>query len=191
MTILEIVHDVSRRLTSIGLPHAIGGSLASSVWGEYRSTNDADIGVRLLAHQADALIDAFPDPYLLSRNEIAEGLASRDAYRTVQLLHMDEAFKIDLFLLTDDSYTESELERRRTVEVLPGINLPFLAAENIAIQKLRWFRAGNEVSDRQWNDIVRLLDIQLPALDIEYISHWCGHFAVDDLLDRALSQVRR
>jgi hypothetical protein len=48
---------------------------------------------------------------------------------------------------------------------------------------------GNEVSDRQWNDILGVLKIQGKTIDIEYLRHWAIHLRVTDLLDRALEDA--
>jgi hypothetical protein len=165
--------------------------VASSLWGDPRQTNDADVGIRVGSELAPSFLAAFGEPYLVSGSELAEALASRETYRTVQLLPMDEAFKIDLFVVPEDAYTESEFQRVHRVEILPGVLVPYLAPENIAIQKLRWFRAGNEVSDRQWNDIARLFDVQWARIDEDYLRRWCIHFGVEDLLTRVFAQVRR
>jgi hypothetical protein len=35
-----------------------------------------------------------------------------------------------------------------------GVVLPIHPPEDILLQKLRWFRLGGEVSDRQWRDVL-------------------------------------
>lgn len=49
---------------------------------------------------------------------------------------------------------------------------------------------GLRVSDRQWNDIVQVIDVQLPNLDRTYLVKWCEEFGVLDLLKDAVSQAR-
>lgn len=190
MTISEIAIDVLRRLESVGVRYAVGGSLSSSVWGQMRQTNDIDIAVRVEAQNVEPLLKAFQDPYYVSRTELEEALVSRDEYRMVQLLHMEEAFKIDLFLLRDGPYESSELDRARLVELAPGVMGRFAAPENIVLAKLRWFIEGNRVSDRQWHDIVQVLEVQRGALDDEYLDRWAAFLGVDELLESAREQAR-
>ena len=189
MTVLEIVADVASRLESLGIRYAIGGSLASSAWGQMRQTNDADIEVYLSPSHIEPLTEAFHDPYLLSKSELQNAVESAAPFRSVQLINMDEAFKVDLFLLDDSEYSMSELDRVVTVNISGTTPLKLLAPENIVIAKLRWFQLGNQVSDRQWNDIVSVLETQRGMLDIEYLSAWSRQFLVSDLLDQALSEV--
>jgi hypothetical protein len=138
----------------------------------------------------EKFVQAFEDPYLVSRAEVEDALQQSSTYRTVQVLHMDEAFKFDLFLVRPDAYTDSEFSRIREVEVTPGLVLPYLAPENIALQKLRWYRVGNEVSDRQWNDIVRLIEVQGDLLDRAYLRQWASELGVLDLLEEALAEAK-
>lgn len=188
MTVLEILADVATRLDRAGIDYAVGGSLASSAWGQMRQTNDADIAILLRRAQVDQLLEAFPDPYYVSETEARNALTSTVAFRTVQILHTEEAFKIDLFLLRETEYDKSEIARAIPIEILGGVTVRFYAPENIVIAKLRWFNLGNRVSDRQWNDIVQVLAVQASELDHEYLSLWADHFGVDDLLREAVLQ---
>ncbi len=45
---------------------------------------------------------------------------------------------------------------------------------------------GNEVSDRQWNDILGVLKVQGTTLDMDYLQRWAAVLRVSDLLERAL-----
>ncbi len=45
------------------------------------------------------------------------------------------------------------------------------SAEDTLLHKLEWYRIGNEVSDRQWNDILAILKIRGPLLDIVYLRY--------------------
>jgi len=189
VTALEIVTDVAKRLDSAAIPYVVGGSLSSSAWGQQRQTNDADLALLVTQNDIDRVVAAFDDPYLLSKPELIKTLAEPRPFRSVQLLHMDEAFKVDLFLLGDDEYARSELERARLVPVGVDVSVRFASPENIVIAKLRWFVLGNRVSDRQWNDIVQVLEVQRGKLDGPYLDHWANHFEVHELLEQARSQA--
>lgn len=60
--------------------------------------------------------------------------------------------------------------------------------EDSVISKLRWYRQGNEVSDRQWSDVLNVLSVKRATLDLEYLQRWCGELGLADLLERALRQ---
>jgi hypothetical protein len=189
LTIEEILSDVALRLHTAGIPYAVGGSLASSAWGQMRYTNDADIAIKIGLATAPALSKEFREPYLLNEQELADAMASEDDFRSVQLLHMDEAFKIDLFVLKDGPYENSEIDRARAIEVSLGVQIRFCAPENIVISKLRWYDLGNRISDRQWSDIVQVLEIQKGDLDESSLDEWTIHYHVKELLDAARAQT--
>lgn len=44
---------------------------------------------------------------------------------------------------------------------------------------------GNQVSDRQWLDVLGVLNIQGQSLDGEYLERWAEELSVADLLRRA------
>lgn len=188
MTVVEIVAEVAAALRSCNIPFVIGGSFASSAWGHPRQTNDVDIEVLINLESWACLKSHLGGDYLVNESEFMESINSDETYRTAQLINIEEAFKIDLFLLRDDAYTKSEMARVKVVPLAENVKLPVLAPENIVLHKLRWFASGGEVSDRQWSDIVQILETQSGRLDTIYLEHWSLHFSVHELLQRALEE---
>jgi hypothetical protein len=62
--------------------------------------------------------------------------------------------------------------------------------EDVLLGKLEWFRTGDEVSDRQWHDILGIVRVQGDALDLEYARRWAHVLGVADLLERAVEEGR-
>lgn len=185
----KTISELLRALEQIGIPYAVGGSFASSLWGNPRQTLDIDVAVLIDRVQAIRLADALSEAYLLSRAEIEEAISGQEPFRSFQMLHSEELFKADIFVLGKDDYSEVLFGRRRRVEVSPGLQAFFCSPEDIVIAKLRWFVLGNRVSDRQWNDIVQVLENQASAIDVDYLRKWCVHFEVAAELDRAIAEA--
>lgn len=62
----------------------------------------------------------------------------------------------------------------------------FASAEDIILQKLIWYRLGNQISDRQWRDVLGVLKVQAQKLDFNYLNHWAQRLNLVDLLAQAL-----
>jgi hypothetical protein len=62
-------------------------------------------------------------------------------------------------------------------------------AEDILLQKLRWYRLGQEVSDRQWRDVLAIIAVQADALDLTYLRRAASPLGLSDLLERALYEA--
>lgn len=57
------------------------------------------------------------------------------------------------------------------------------------LSKLEWYRMGEEISERQWFDVLSVLRIQQGRLDLEYMRQWAGRLGVSDLLERASAEA--
>jgi len=180
-----------KTLDELGIDYLVGGSFASSVWGQPRQTNDLDIALQLDLRAVPNFVAKLSPTFQLFEEEIEQTLADTDEYRAFQLLHQIALFKIDVFVPLLDDYVESEFARGRRVEIIPGVTAKCAAPENVLLRKLRWFVLGNRVSDRQWNDIVQVLEIQAGRLDEIYLDFWASEFGISDLLNEARTQSAR
>ena len=89
-------------------------------------------------------------------------------------------------LLQDDRPFEVSVLARRHVYPLPdGQTFTLVSAEDIILLKLEWYRLGGNASERQWLDILGVLEVQAGKLDSAYLDHWATDLGVGDLLQRA------
>jgi hypothetical protein len=118
----------------------------------------------------------------------------RDCLRTgrpFNLIHHTSSYKFDIFPLSRDPYYQVQFERRRfeeTSQLGEPPQLPVTTPEDTILTKLVWFRSGGEVSERQWNDVRGVIEVQKGRLDVEYLRQWARHLRVEDLLESALQQ---
>lgn len=185
--LVAALDPVAKALEELGVPWHIGGSVASSTFGIPRTTMDVDL-VADLRHE-----QAMPLCRLLAGRFYAEPELVRmaiDASSSVNFIHLGTAFKVDVFAVKKTSYDTAAFRRQR-LDRIEGIErpLPFATPEDIVLHKLRWFRSGGEVSERQWLDVLGVLKIQRGQLALDYMSHWAGEIGVADLLATALREA--
>ena len=182
---LEVALSVTRALEALGVPHTIGGSIASSFAGEPRSTVDIDIVAALDEARVDGLVSA------LSPEFYVDGDALRRAIRTrtsANLIHQGTMLKVDLFVAGGTPLDAQQIARRQAVNAGDGRVLHVHPPEDILLQKLRWFQQGGGVSDRQWRDVVAIVRVQGARLDRDYLRRNAPLIGVADLLTRVLEE---
>ena len=184
---LAVLRQVLAAFEDLSIPYALGGSWASSYYGEARMTRDADISVDPFPGKEQLLADQFGADYYLSVNAIRESNRQRSAFN---IIHTSTAFKVDVFVRKSDPFETSVMARRRPGDLEEGPEAPivWVSPEDIVLLKLRWYRLGNEISDRQWNDVLNVLRIQSGRLDEEYLTHWSKEINVADLLTKARAE---
>lgn len=180
---LQVVMQVIGALNACGVRYVVGGSLASSVSGEPRATLDADIMVDVTVANVRRLIAALGSGFYTDVEAFQR--AVRD-HTSTNIVHLATATKVDLFVMGATSIESRQMDRRQVITLDTGEELYVYTAEDILLQKLRWFRLGGEVSDRQWRDIAGIIAVQGERLDVEYLRASAEVIGVRDLLERAL-----
>ena len=183
-----VMAQVARALEEIGIPYLVGGSLASSRYGFPRTTQDADLVVDLREEQVGSLVRALRNEFYIDAGMICEAIRHRASFNVI---HLQAAYKVDLFLLKADTWAQQEMARRRAERIGPEgpVTLYFCSPEDIILHKLDWYRLGGGVSDRQWSDVLGVLKIQASELEAAYLRHWASELGLADLLERALREA--
>jgi hypothetical protein len=172
---------------ALGIPYALGGSLASSLFGEPRSTVDVDIAVRLDDERCDRLVGRLGAEFYVPTDAARAAVAEHASFN---LLDRESGLKVDLFVLGDGPLDAMQMARRIQV-MLPEIDRPIwvTSPEVQVLRKLDWYVRGGRASDRQWRDVVSILRITT-ELDISFLTAAAGRLGLDALLTQALDQAR-
>ena len=176
---------VVRLLQALGVRFYIGGSVASSYHGAVRSTMDVDLVCELKEADVPSLLRALGEDYYASEPAIRDAIRRRSCFN---LVHLPTSFKVDAFVSRQRPFDLQTISRAQTGLLGLGETLavPIATAEDVVIIKLEWYRLGNESSERQWDDVSRLLACLGDTADLAYLQQAAVSVGVEDLLQRLL-----
>lgn len=146
---------------------------------------DADLIADIKPEQVSPLVAIVEGEFYTDEHMFRDAIQH---YGSFNLIHLETMFKVDVFILKQRAFDINQMQRRisQTLGDAPDEVAYFSTAEDIILAKLDWFRAGGETSERQWQDVLGVLDIQNDRLDFEYLRNWAEKMGVLDLLQRAL-----
>lgn len=148
---VRVTLRVTHAFEQLGIPYAVGGSLASSVHGVMRSTIDVDIVADMRMEHIQPLVDSLSKEFYADDEMMREAIQHHSSFN---LIHYESAFKVDVFIRKARAFDQMQLERRRTSVIAtdPEQSIYVTSPEDVILSKLEWYRMGGEVSDRQWRD---------------------------------------
>jgi hypothetical protein len=181
----ELLKKVALTLERLEIDYMVTGSITSSLQGEPRSTHDIDIVVNLPRSKAHDLAGAFPAPgYYLDEEALAEAISGRGM---ANLIDTESGDKVDFWLLTDEPFDRSRFARRY-LEELFAMRIAVSAPEDTILMKLRWARLSGG-SEKQFNDAVRVYEVQYGKLDMDYLREWAGKLGLEGELERLQNEA--
>jgi hypothetical protein len=172
----------------LGVVAVLGGSMASSLIGEPRATNDIDLAAALNHDTAKRLTEKLGEAFYADASAITEAVTHRSSFNVI---HLATATKVDVFVLGDGLLDRRQVSRRVQIEVADEDKtlLWVSSPEDQVLRKLAWYRLGQEVSDRQWRDIRAMLQVQADILDRADLEETARELGLIDLLHRAIREA--
>ncbi len=186
--ILTVLEPVIRAFEQLGIAYYIGGSVASSAHGIFRATLDVDLVADVKPCHVRLLVNMLQAEYYIDEEMILEAIRRR---ASCNLIHLETMHKVDIFMLKQTPYDTESFDRRRKnmLDKEQGLEFYLASAEDIILIKLEWFRMGDEVSEKQWNDVLGVLKVQNKALDMGYLRHWAAEVNLTELFEQALEDA--
>jgi hypothetical protein len=180
----RVTLEVLAAFERVGIACALGGSVASSLHGVPRYTQDADLTVEPFPGREESLLGQFGPDYYVSLPAVQQAVRDRSSFNVI---HTPSGFKVDVFIQKRRPFDQNLLARRipRTDFDPSGRPVPVLSPEDVLLHKLEWYRLGGETSDRQWGDVLGVLRVQAGRLDDAYLDRWAADLGVSDLLAKA------
>ncbi len=175
-------------LEKLGVRYLIGGSLASALYGVPRATMDADVVADLQLEHAESLARALTPSFYADAKMIRDAIRQQ---RGFNVIHLETAFKVDVFVRKKRAFDESQFARRVNLVVAtePERTAFVASAEDTILAKLEWYRMGGETSEHQWRDVLGMVKVQGERLEMEYLRQGAVQLGVADLLEKILREI--
>jgi hypothetical protein len=186
---IKITQFITRSFDIIGIRYFIGGSLASSLHGIPRSTQDVDLVADIKEEHINSLVQALQGEFYIDAGMIKEAIKRKGSFNVI---HLPTMFKVDIFLLKADTSSLDEIDRRQEYHLSdsPDEKIYVATAEDVILHKLYWYKLGGYISERQWDDILGILQVQFGRLDLEYLMKGAQRRGVTELLEKALNAAK-
>ena len=103
---------VTAELERMGVEYLVGGSLASSVHGLPRTTQDVDLVARIAGRHVNDLVSALEQEFYIDAQMISDAIRRRASFN---IIHLATMLKMDIFVLDGDALGQEEMKRRVAV----------------------------------------------------------------------------
>jgi len=183
-----VLKQLTDALDGLKINYAIGGSIASSVYGKVRFTQDADITVAAFGDNAEQFYNVLKESFYISEDAMYQAISNRGSFN---IIHLKSAFKIDIFIQKDDDFHRLIFIRRKKVKLDESINHLFdiVSAEDVILLKLQLYQSSGCVSQRQWSDVLGILTVQSQSLDMKYLRSLSEKLGLGDILQKAIDET--
>ena len=188
-----LARKIADILEPLGISYVVGGSVASSLLGENRATQDLDLVINISAQQAPQLISAMSGEFYISESAVFEAIAKAESApreSSFNVIYLPAIEKADIFVMSNDPFSVSTMNRRQlhVASAASDKGIYIYSAEDIILQKLCWYKLTGGVSQTQWRDVLGVLKVQGDRLNFNYLSQWGETLKVADSLAQALQQ---
>lgn len=92
---VEVTLKVTDVFEKLSVSYLIGGSLASTLYGMVRTTQDSDIVAEMRLEHLKPFVTALQDEFYLDDEMIAESIQHNSSFN---IIHRDTMFKVDVFI---------------------------------------------------------------------------------------------
>lgn len=173
---IDILKDVSIKLTEAAIPFMMTGSMAMNYYAKPRMTRDIDIIISIGKKDVNILFSLFKKDYYISKEAVLESIQHHSMFN---IIHNESVIKVDLILLKDDEYRQVEFERRQCVKIR-NFKTYIVSKEDLIISKLLW--AKDTHSELQMSDVKNLIQT---GCDEAYILTWVGKLGLTNSFEEA------
>jgi hypothetical protein len=168
----------------LGIRYSLSGSIACSVYGLPRGAQDIDFLADIQLEHVCPLIDHLQAVYTINAQALRDAIAQRNAF---SLLHLSSLVKVDVMLPSGTPFDSLVLQRARQLSLIEGYQpIWIVSPEDVVLMRLEWYRDCGATADDQWNDMLGVLKVEAPTMDLTYLRHVAPTLNVSGLLEQAL-----
>jgi hypothetical protein len=180
----EFLGRLIKKLDEQNIPYMLSGSVSSSLHGQPRATNDADIVIAPAEEQLIAFLKSLGDDYYVNPD------AARDAFKShsvFNVIDIHNSWKADLIIRKNRPFSREEFRRRQKANIM-GLDAWVVSPEDVILSKLEW--AKNSKSSQQLQDALGVATVQYDHLDKDYLHKWAKVLQVESSLGELLKQAK-
>jgi len=186
------LRSIIETLELLDLSYMIGGSVASSIYGEARSTRDVDVSVVLPLEQVGSFVRSFQSlGYHVFADAIIDAVIAGQPFN---IIDAQSGYKADIFVVDPQNPAPLEQQalqrcRYQIYDETSGAQAVLYSPEDVIIYKLKYYLEGR--MPRHLRDIGAMLFVQGEALDYDYIAEWAERIGAADVWAEILAEYRR
>jgi hypothetical protein len=191
--LLAVLEPILCVLASAGISYYLGGSLASSLHGMPQLAQDIDLVVHPRSRSGSSkklwnemCVAAHLERYVIDEEAMQQSEA-------MSLLHLDSLMKVDVIVPQREAF---DLAMAQRIEMYlfdeQHAAFPVASAAEMILWKLARYhtdkttRQDGMEDDAGWNDILGMLKVQGPHLDLSLLEQWAKQLEIGEVLERAL-----
>lgn len=181
--ILHTLISITEIFEKLNISYYLGGSLASATYGMQQLAQDLDFVVELLPAQVSQFIILLQADYYVDPQAVYTAVQDNKKFN---IIHLNTLLAIDV-IIPASSLFETQVKNRVTWQILDEMvhSLPLSSPEDIILIKLFHHRKDKIFPDDQWNDILGVLKVQKPVIDLVYLEKWAAYLGITHLLQQA------
>jgi len=181
----DFLKKMIEKLNEQNIPYMLSGSVSSSLHGQPRATNDADIIIAPAEEQFVAFVKSLGGDYYVNPD------AARDAFKNnsvFNVIDIQNSWKADFIIRKNRPFSREEFKRRLKANIM-GLDVWVVSPEDVILSKLEW--AKNSESGQQFRDALGVATVQYERLDGDYLYKWAKELQVESSLKRLLKQAKK
>jgi hypothetical protein len=120
---------VTQVFEKLNIPYLIGGSLASTLYGMVRTTQDVDIIADMHLEHIPPFISVLQNDFFLEEEMIADSIQHNSSFN---IIHRTTMFKVDIFIPRESPFQRSQVLRAQKLILTkePEVSAYFASPED-------------------------------------------------------------